>query len=62
MIPNDATIPETSRQVPVWLAIVAFGLLLRVPYLFHRMQDVDEGSHAAIATVCGKVVCPFATQ
>jgi 4-amino-4-deoxy-L-arabinose transferase-like glycosyltransferase len=29
--------------------ILLFGIFLRIPYFFHTMQDIDEGSHAAIA-------------
>ena len=31
--------------------ILLFGILLRIPYLFHTMQDIDEGSHAAVAAI-----------
>lgn len=39
-----------SLQMGVWLAILAWGVLLRAPSFLHRMQDFDEGCHAAIAT------------
>ncbi len=31
--------------------IVLFGFLLRIPYLFHTLQDIDEGCYAAIAAI-----------
>ena len=31
--------------------ILLFGLALRIPYFFHTMQDIDEGSHAAVAAI-----------
>jgi len=38
--------PKTGGLI---VLIVLFGFLLRTPYFFHRMQDNDEGCHAAIA-------------
>ncbi len=31
--------------------ILLFGFALRIPYFFHTMQDIDEGSHAAVAAI-----------
>ncbi len=38
-----------SKTIRILFAILLFCLFLRIPYLFHTMQDIDEGSHAAIA-------------
>lgn len=56
MIADDSTTLAADRgkralQTGVWLAILVWSLFLRTPYLLHRMQDVDEGCHAAVATV-----------
>lgn len=31
--------------------IVLFGCVLRLPYFFHTIQDIDEGEHAAVAAI-----------
>ncbi len=48
MIQTGMTLRKTIGLVAL---IILFGLILRIPYLFHAMQDIDEGSHAAVATV-----------
>lgn len=40
------TRPDIIRTIAL---ILLFGCLLRIPYFFHKMQDIDEGSHAAAA-------------
>ncbi|MBN1569533.1 MAG: hypothetical protein JXA73_16940 [Acidobacteria bacterium] len=39
-----------KRTAGIIALILLFGFFLRIPYFFHTMQDIDEGSHAAIAT------------
>jgi len=38
-----------KKTVGIIALILLFGFLLRIPYFFHTMQDIDEGSHAAVA-------------
>jgi 4-amino-4-deoxy-L-arabinose transferase-like glycosyltransferase len=40
--------------------IFLFGFILRIPYFFHVMQDIDEGCHAAIAAVLMEGGLPYA--
>lgn len=40
----------SKRYILFFALILAFGFLLRAPYFLHRMQDIDEGSYAAIAS------------
>lgn len=39
-----------KKTIGIIALILLFSLFLRIPYLFHTLQDIDEGSHAAIAT------------
>ncbi len=48
---GDPDIMDTRRTLGIAALIILFGLLLRTPYLLHRMQDIDEGSHAAVAAI-----------
>ncbi len=39
------------KTVSIAALIILFALALRTPYLLHKMQDIDEGSHAAVAAI-----------
>ncbi|HTY63459.1 MAG TPA: glycosyltransferase family 39 protein [Acidobacteriota bacterium] len=39
-----------KRTLGIIALILLFGFLTRIAYFFHTMQDIDEGSHAAVAT------------
>jgi 4-amino-4-deoxy-L-arabinose transferase-like glycosyltransferase len=42
----------TRRKTIGFIAVILlFGFALRVPYFFHTMQDIDEGEHAAVASI-----------
>lgn len=49
-----------KKQVGLIALIVLFGLLLRIPYFFHTMQELDEGSHAANAVTLMNGGLPYA--
>jgi 4-amino-4-deoxy-L-arabinose transferase-like glycosyltransferase len=40
-----------KKQIGIIALIILFGFLLRTPYFFHTMQELDEGSHAANAVI-----------
>jgi 4-amino-4-deoxy-L-arabinose transferase-like glycosyltransferase len=37
------------KTIGIIVLTLLFGFLLRIPYFFHTMQDIDEGCHAAAA-------------
>jgi 4-amino-4-deoxy-L-arabinose transferase-like glycosyltransferase len=41
----------TWKSIGIISLIIIFGFVLRIPYFFHVMQDIDEGCHAAIAAM-----------
>jgi 4-amino-4-deoxy-L-arabinose transferase-like glycosyltransferase len=41
----------SAKMLGIIALILLFGFLLRIPYFIHTLQDIDEGSHAAIATI-----------
>ena len=51
----------TRRMTIEFVALIlVFGFALRVPYFFHVMQDIDEGSHAAVAAILMDGGLPYA--
>lgn len=41
---------EWKKKTGIIALILLFGFFLRIPYFLHTMQDIDEGSHAAVAS------------
>ena len=55
------SIMTPRKTIGILALILLFGFILRIPYLFHTMQDIDEGCHAAVAAALMDGGLPYLT-